>query len=149
MNGEDIKFMKLALKMAKKAASLDEIPVGAVLVRDGIVRQKAFNLTKSNKLKHAEKIVLENELLQGEKLLHDYTLYSTLEPCCMCAGIIILSRVGRVVYGCADPKGGAVNSVYTILSDGKLNHSPKLTKGVLREESSKLLKTFFKKKRIL
>ena len=143
-------YMRIALTEAYQAAELDEIPVGAVLIDDqkNIVAQAA-NQTRHNQnpLGHAEKIVIEKALAEGKKFLYNYTLYVTLEPCIMCSGLIVLSRIGKVVYGCRDPKAGAAGSLYNILQDKRLNHNPVITAGVLEEECSQLLKSFFTQKR--
>ena len=140
-------WMKIALDEAKKALEEDNIPVGAVLVKDDRLIAKAHNDTKSQTvLSHAEKIVIE-KALETDKYLYDYTLYVTLEPCTMCAGSIVLSRIGRVVYATKDEKTGAVGSLYNILLDKRLNHNPKISYGVLKEEASELLKKYFREKR--
>lgn len=139
-------FMRLALDEAEAAFASDEIPIGAVLVKDDKVILKAHNLTNetNNPLAHAEKLILDQA---PEKYLYDYTLYVTLEPCLMCAGMIIWKRVGRVVFGAYDPKGGAAGSVYNTLQDSHFNHNPLLTAQIMEEESAKLLKKFFQRKR--
>lgn len=139
-------FMRLALDEAETAFESDEIPIGAVLIKNDKVILKAHNLTNetNNPLAHAEKLILDQA---PEKYLYDYTLYVTLEPCLMCAGMIIWRRVGRVVFGAYDPKGGAAGSVYNTLLDSHFNHNPLLTTQIMEVESAKLLKKFFKKKR--
>ena len=143
----DLEFMQHALKLAKYAYQVDEIPVGALLVKENKIVAKAFNTTKHNRLAHAEKLVIEQVLGEHEKLLYGYTLYTTLEPCTMCAAIIVLSRVGRVVFGASDPKAGGCGSVYDVLEGGKLNHTPEVLGGVLAKECGKILKEFFREKR--
>lgn len=139
-------FMRLALAEAEAAFESNEIPIGAVLVKDDKVVLKSHNLTNetNSPLSHAEKLILDQA---PEKYLYDYTLYVTLEPCLMCAGMIIWRRVGRVVFGAYDPKGGAAGSVYNTLLDSHFNHNPLLTTQIMEVESAKLLKKFFKKKR--
>lgn len=146
---QDIEFMKEALAEAKQALTEDEIPVGAVLVRDGVIVTREHNRTRqqSNPLAHAEKLIVESILATGEKYLNDYTLYVTLEPCLMCSGILIWSRLGRLVYSAEDPKAGCVGSVYNTLCDAHFNHHPLVRKGVLAKESGVLLKDFFRSKR--
>jgi len=141
--------MELALSEAKLALAEDEIPVGAVLVRDNQVVASNHNRTRQlfNPLAHAEKLIIDKVLAEGEKFLQDYTLYVTLEPCLMCSGILIWSRLGRLVYAAADSKAGCVGSVYNALCDASFNHHPVVTSGILAEESSQLLKDFFKSKR--
>lgn len=145
----DSYYMQLALDEAKIAMAEDEIPVGAVLVNDNTVILAEHNRTKQrqNPLAHAEKLILDEMMLRGEKFLYDYTLYITLEPCLMCSGMIILSRIGKVVFGTADPKAGASGSVYQALLDKSFNHHPILKTGVLKEECALILTEFFKKKR--
>ncbi len=142
--------MRLAIDLAKEAKSLGEVPVGAVVVRDGRVIAKAFNLreTLEDPTGHAERIALT---LAGRALgtwrLDECTLYVTLEPCTMCAGAIVLSRIQRLVYGAVDPKAGACESLYNIVSDPRLNHRPEVFGGVLAEECGDLLRTFFRERR--
>lgn len=143
-------WMSLAIEEAKKAVICDEIPVGAVLIKNNEVIATAHNLTntQSNPLMHAEKLVIEKAILQ-DKYLYDYTLYVTLEPCLMCAGLIILSRVGTLVFGASDPKAGACGSVYNVLKDLRFNHHPELIHQVKENECAQLLIDFFKMKRII
>jgi len=145
---EDHKYwMKLALDEAVKAKNIGEIPVGAVIVKDNRVIASSYNLTnKIDQVSHAEKLVID-KALKYNKYLYDCTLYVTLEPCFMCAGAIILSRIGKVVFGASDEKAGAVGSLYNLLLDKRMNHNPIVVQGVLAEESSFLLKEFFKEKR--
>lgn len=143
------KFMSAAIDMAKKAARKDEVPVGAVIVRNNKIIAKACNLreTKKNPLAHAELLAINKaaKRMKGWRLL-GCTLYVTLEPCSMCAGAIINARVEEVVFGAYDPKGGAMGSLYN-LAEGKLNHVPRITGGILRDECALLLTTYFKSKR--
>jgi tRNA(adenine34) deaminase len=138
--------MQKALDMAKKAYESDEIPIGALLVKDDIVVNQEHNRTKefNDPLAHAEKLILDKA---PEKYLYDYTLYITLEPCLMCAGMIIWRRVGRIVFAAYDKKAGAVGSVYNALLDRHFNHNPKVTAGLFAKESQELLISFFKNKR--
>ena len=142
-------WMQLAITEAKKAFEEDEIPVGAVLVKNDKIVVKNHNRTNQlqNNLAHAEKLVIEEAIARGEKYLYDYTLYVTVEPCLMCAGIIIWSRVGKVVFASYDKKAGAVGSVYNALQDKNFNHRPQIVSGIFKEESSRLMKEFFKSKR--
>ena len=142
----DLYFMQVALQNAEEAFLHDEVPIGAVLVKDEVIIAQEHNKTRlyDNPLAHAEKLILDNVT---EKYLYDYTLYITLEPCLMCAGMIIWRRVGRVVFAAYDKKAGAVGSVYNVLLDKHFNHNPKLTSGILQEESTELLKKFFRSKR--
>ena len=141
-------WMFIALEEAKLALSENEIPVGAVLVRDDQVILKNHNRTRESKnpLSHAEMLILQ-EIMLKEKYLYDYSLYVTLEPCLMCSGAIILSKVGTLVFGAYDPKTGVVGSVYNVLTDKHFNHHPEIISGILSEECGKILIDFFKSKR--
>lgn len=145
----DIKFMALAMQEAKQALAEDEIPVGAVLVKDSQVICADHNRTRqlSNPLAHAEKLIIDKILDTKIKFLYDYTLYVTLEPCLMCSGLIIWSRLGRLVFAAKDDKTGCVGSVYNTLKDAHFNHHPKVTSGVMAEEAGSILKEFFSSKR--
>jgi tRNA(adenine34) deaminase len=139
-------FMHLALAEAEKAAAIGETPVGAVLVAGGEVLAAAHNMreTWQDPAAHAELLaVREASARLGRWRLSDATLYVTLEPCLMCAGALVLARVGRLVYGCRDPKAGALGSVYDVVRDGRLNHTYRITPGILEEESRQLLQGFF------
>jgi len=141
--------MSIALEEARLAALEDEIPVGAVLVKDNELVLRDHNRTRqmSNPLAHAEKLLVDKILLSKIKYLQEYTLYVTLEPCLMCAGTLIWSRLGRLVMGARDPKAGAVGSIYNVLADKSFNHHPEIVRGVLEAECSALLKGFFARKR--
>jgi len=146
----DISYMKLALQHAEIAAENGEVPVGAVLVTvDGQVFT-ACNapITTHDASAHAEMRVIRMacEAIKNYRLTGS-TLYVTLEPCTMCAGAIVHARIGRVVYGAADPKTGAVESLSAVLSDERLNHQPEITSGVLAGECGELLRSFFRAKR--
>lgn len=146
---EKEKYMSMALRMAKKAAKKDEVPVGAVIVRHGKVLASAYNLreSKKNPLAHAEILAIEkaSKKLKGWRLV-DCELYVTLEPCPMCAGAIINSRIDNVYFGAYDGKAGAFGSVYD-LAQGKLNHTPSVQGGILKEECALMLSSYFKGKR--
>ncbi len=147
---QDVYFMKLALKEAGAAFSEGEVPVGAILVTGGTVITSAHNLreTLNDPSAHAEIIALrEAARLAGNWRLNNATLYVTKEPCIMCAGAMVNARLGRLVYGCGDLKGGAVNSLYRILADERLNHQVEVIHGVLESECADLLKIFFKDRR--
>lgn len=148
-NQNDFYFMSLAIEEAKIALLEDEIPVGAVLVRTEEVIESEHNRTiqTSNPLAHAEKLIIERFISSGNKFLLDCTLYVTLEPCLMCAGLIILSRLKRIVFATSDTKAGCVGSIYNVLKDNHFNHQPQVLSGVMAVEASALLKTFFKAKR--
>ena len=147
LNPLDEKFMLVALKEAHKAAKKGEVPVGAVVVKDGKVISRGHNLTerKQSALVHAEMAVMTKA---SKKLkswrLNDCDLYVTLEPCTMCAGAVVLSRIQNLVYGTIDPKAGAVHSTARVMDNEKLNHRVKVTGGILKEECSRILSEFFK-----
>ncbi len=139
-------YMKLALEQAEAAARLGEVPVGAVLVHDGNVVARAHNRREiaQDPLAHAEILCLSRAAKAMETWrLTGATLYVTLEPCPMCAGALINARVDRVVYGCADPKAGAVRTLYALCEDPRLNHRVEVVRGVLSEQCSAILSEFF------
>lgn len=146
----DEKWMRLALKAAAAAAQLGEVPVGAVLIQDERLIAAAGNqpIGACDPTAHAEIRVLRDAARQlGNYRLPGTTLYVTLEPCLMCIGVIIHSRVARLVYGANDPKTGAVHSLYAIGADSRLNHSLDITTGVLEAECGDLLRNFFRERR--
>ncbi|MFD1019344.1 tRNA adenosine(34) deaminase TadA [Thalassobacillus hwangdonensis] len=140
-------YMQLAIAEAKKAEAEREVPIGAVIVHDGIVIARGFNLreTTQRASSHAEFIAIEhaNEAV-GSWRLEDCTLYVTLEPCPMCAGAIVQSRIPRVVFGAYDPKAGCVGSLMNVLEDDRFNHQAAVTGGVLEAECGELLSAFFR-----
>lgn len=144
---DDEKFMQMAISEAKKAEIIDEVPIGAVIVYDGKIIGKGHNIreTSQRTLSHAELIAIEqaNEKLKSWRL-EDCTLYVTLEPCPMCAGAIVQSRIKRVVYGAADPKAGCAGTIINLLQEDQFNHQVQLTSGVLEEQCSELLTSFFR-----
>jgi tRNA(adenine34) deaminase len=142
--------MRLALEEAEKAACIGETPVGAVLAVDGKVIAAAHNMreTWQDPTAHAELIVVrEASARLGAWRLRNAALYVTLEPCLMCAGALVLARVERVVYGCRDPKAGALGSVYDVVRDGRLNHTFRITPGIMETECRAVLQQFFEKLR--
>ncbi|TWT99976.1 tRNA-specific adenosine deaminase [Botrimarina colliarenosi] len=147
---EDLVYMQLALAEAQAAAAAGEVPVGAVIVcRDEIVAA-AHNQreTLRDPTAHAEMIAITQAAESlGAWRLEGCTLYVTLEPCPMCAGAIVQSRASRVVYGATDPKAGAVESLYTLLADDRLNHRPDVQAGVLAEPCGAILTEFFRARR--
>lgn len=150
---EDFKFMKMALQIAQLAEQRGEVPIGAVIVdqKSGKIVSKAHNLKESLKtpIGHAEIIALHRAAKKlGRWRLTDCTLYVTLEPCAMCAGALVQARLGRVVYATQDPKAGACESLFSIGQDQRLNHRFEISSGIMQNESSELLKSFFKKKRL-
>lgn len=147
---EDARFMKEALRQAKKAAKLSEVPIGCVLVKDGKVIARGYNRRNTDRttLAHAEMAVIKKaSKLCSDWRLEDCTLYVTLEPCPMCAGAIVQARIPRVVAGCMNPKAGCAGSVLNILDTPGLNHRVKFEKGVLEEECTELLQNFFRELR--
>jgi len=152
MNGSsnDLEFMKSALDEARAAGSRGEIPIGAVVVLDGVIVSRAGNRTigDCDPTAHAEVIALREAAHKiGNHRLLGSTLYATIEPCAMCAGAMIQARISRLVYGADDPKAGAVRSCFSILEHEKLNHRVDVTSGVLAEESVELLRAFFEVRR--
>lgn len=140
-------FMKQALEEAQQAALLGEVPIGAVLVYEGKIIARAHNLreTTQNATTHAELLVIQEACKKiGSWRLEDTTLYVTLEPCPMCAGAILQSRVPRVVYGARDQKAGCVDSLYRLLNDERFNHECDVTEGILAEECGQILTDFFR-----
>jgi tRNA(adenine34) deaminase len=150
LNHPDEEFMREALKEAHKASRKGEVPVGAVVVKDGKIVGRGHNLTekKQSALTHAELMAISQatKKLKSWRLV-DCDLYVTLEPCTMCAGAIVLSRLKNLVYGTTDPKAGAVDSTARVMENEKLNHRVKVTSGVLKEECSSVLTAFFKEMR--
>ncbi len=143
-------FMKEALKEAKKAYDKLEIPVGAVIVKDGKIVARAHNQkeTKCDTTNHAEILAIRkaSKKLKSWRLL-DCEMYVTLEPCSMCAGAIINSRIKKVYIGAMDEKTGAVGSVFNLFDDYKFNHKPEFETGILKDECEEILKSFFKELR--
>jgi len=150
MNKDDAYWMGKAVAQARKAEAMGEVPIGAVIVKDGAVIARGHNLreSKQDPAAHAELLAIRKA---AKKLsswrLTGATLYVTLEPCTMCMGAVILSRLERVVFGSYDPKGGAAGSLFDLSDDKRLNHSVMLTPGVRCEETSAMLSDFFAKLR--
>ena len=143
-------FMRLALREAARASEHDDVPIGAVLVREGEVIGAGHNEreVRADPTAHAEMIALREAArsLRSWRVL-DTVMYVTLEPCAMCAGAIVLARVPRVVFGAADPKAGAAGSVLDVLGEPRLNHRPQVQSGLLTEECADLLRAFFATRR--
>jgi tRNA(adenine34) deaminase len=143
-------YMREALKEAVKAFENDEVPVGAIIVHKGEIIGRAHNQIKMLKdpTAHAEIIAITQaaNFLQNERLT-DCIMYSTLEPCSMCAGAMVLSRIKNLIYAAKDPKTGAHDSVFRILNNKRLNHKIKVRAGLLKDEAASLMKEFFKIKR--
>jgi tRNA(adenine34) deaminase len=147
---DDDAGMRAALREAHASLVRDEVPVGCVIVHDGLVIGRGHNQVESlhDATAHAEIVAIgaaSNAL--GSWRLSDCTLYVTLEPCAMCAGAIVLARLGRLVYGAADPKAGACGSVLDVIGEPRLNHRVPVTREILGEECGELLREFFRKRR--
>lgn len=147
---DDRAAMQLALNLATDAGQLGEVPVGAVVVRDGVVIAARHNEreTTQDPTGHAEVLALRDAAhVIGQWRLNDCSLVVTLEPCVMCAGALMNARIGRLVYGAADPKGGATASLYNVCADPRLNHEPVVVHGVCEQEAQSLLQVFFAQRR--
>jgi len=147
----DEQFMRIAIEQAKVAEENGDVPIGAVIVYKNQIIGRAYNQREQlqDPTAHAEIIAITAAAAFLESWrLHNCTMYVTLEPCCMCAGALVLARMNRLVYGCDDPKTGAVKSLYNIVQDERLNHRLEVTSGVLADECSKLLQDFFQRRRI-
>ncbi|HIA73469.1 MAG TPA: tRNA adenosine(34) deaminase TadA [Gemmatimonadetes bacterium] len=143
---DDRVWMRRALELAKVAASTEEVPVGAVLVRGPEVLAEAHNRTvvDTDSTSHAELLTIRSASIdQGDWRLLGTTLYVTLEPCAMCAGAIVLSRIPRVVYAASDPRAGMAGSLGNLLQEPRLNHRCEVMSGLLAEESAEILRAFF------
>ena len=141
------KYMKEALRQARKAEALEEVPIGCVIVREGKIIARGYNRrnTDKNTLSHAElNAIRKASKKTGDWRLEDCTMYITLEPCQMCAGAIVQARVGRVVIGAMNPKAGCAGSVLNLLEHPQFNHQAEVEKGVLERECSEMLSAFFR-----
>lgn len=146
-----IKYMKAALKQAQKAYQLGEVPIGCVIVHEGKIIARGYNRrnTDKNTLAHAEITAINRASKKiGDWRLEECTLYVTLEPCQMCAGAIVQARIPSVVMGCMNPKAGCAGSILNLLNMPEFNHQVDVTRGILEEECSQMLKQFFKELRI-
>ncbi|MBS4179767.1 tRNA adenosine(34) deaminase TadA [Lederbergia citrea] len=147
MERTDEYYMRMAIAEAEKACDMNEVPIGAVMVLNGEVVSTAHNLreTDQNAVAHAELIAIEKACKKlGTWRLEGAELYVTLEPCPMCSGAIILSRIKKVVYGAADPKAGCAGTLMNLLGDERFNHQSEVIEGVLEEECGRLLSNFFR-----
>ena len=150
LSDEDARWMREALAEARRGLAEGEVPVGAVVVRDGEVIGRGHNASigQHDPTAHAEVLALrEGARKAGNYRLPGATLYATVEPCPMCCGTVLQARVSRVVFGAADPKAGAAVSLYRLLEDPRLNHRAELLGGVLAEECGALLRVFFELRR--
>ena len=150
MTDTDAKYMKEAIRQAKKAYAIGEVPIGCVIVRDGKIISRGYNrrTIDKNTLAHAELAAIK----KASKKLDDWrlegcTMYVTLEPCQMCAGALVQSRIARVVVGCMNPKAGCAGSILNLLQMPEFNHQVELETGVLEEECSQMMKDFFRELR--
>lgn len=151
MINDDEKYMKLAIKQAKKAAAIDEVPIGCVIVHDGKIIGRGYNRRNTDKstLAHAEIIAIKKaSKVLGDWRLEDCTMYVTLEPCQMCAGAIVQARIPKVVIGSMNPKAGCCGSVLNLLQVEKFNHQVETQTGVLADECSSMLTEFFRNLRL-
>ena len=147
---KDIAAMEMALDLARLAAGAGEVPVGAVVVREGIIIGRGYNqpIAHHDPSAHAEMLALRDAAQHlGNYRLSGCDLYVTLEPCCMCAGAIMHARIAHVYFGASDPKTGACGSIVNLFAEPRLNFHADVTGGVLAEESSRLLKQFFARRR--
>jgi tRNA(adenine34) deaminase len=153
MGAREEQFMELALDQARAALQHDDVPIGAVVVADDdrvLGSGRNERELRADPTAHAEVLALQEAAATlGSWRVLDATLYVTLEPCAMCAGAIVLARVPRVVYGCADPKAGAAGSVLDVLGEERLNHRPQVAGGVLADECAGLLRQFFAARRTI
>src|SRR2546430_5450671 len=146
----DETFMQEALRLAEKARTADEVPVGAVVVRQGKIISRGYNQVELLKdaTAHAEMLALtQAEAAVGDWRLTDCDLYVTKEPCPMCAGAVVHTRIRRVIFGCADPSAGAAGSMMNLLQMPTFNHRCEITSGVLQKECAAILQDFFRKRR--
>lgn len=145
-------YMKLAIQEAKKAWEMDEVPIGAIVVYKGEVIGKGHNLRENDQspIAHAEMIAIQEaaKYLNSWRL-EETTLYVTLEPCVMCSGAIVMSRIPHVVYGATDPKGGCSASLMNLIEDTRFNHRATVERGILEQECGDMLRNFFREKRNL
>ncbi|WP_016912565.1 tRNA adenosine(34) deaminase TadA [Mammaliicoccus vitulinus] len=145
-------YMKLAIQEAKKAWEMDEVPIGAIVVYKGEVIGKGHNLRENDQspIAHAEMIAIQEAAKHlNSWRLEETTLYATLEPCVMCSGAIVMSRIPHVVYGATDPKGGCSGSLMNLIEDTRFNHRATVERGILEQECGEMLRNFFREKRKL
>jgi tRNA(adenine34) deaminase len=146
----DLDLMRAALDEARKAEAAGDVPVGAVIAREGRIVASAHNrrIIDADPTAHAELLAIRAAAKAlGDWRLSGCTLAVTLEPCCMCAGAVVLARIDRLVYGASDPKAGAVDTLYRLCSDGRLNHRVEVVRGIRAEECGELLSRFFRAQR--
>jgi tRNA(adenine34) deaminase len=149
-NQNDEQYIRVDIDQARIAEGNGDVPIGAVIVHNNQIIAKAYNQREQlqDPTAHAEIIALTQAAAALENWhLNDCTMYVTLEPCCMCAGALVLARIDRLVYGCDDPKTGAIKSLYNIVQDNRLNHRVEVTNDVLADDCSALLQDFFARRR--
>ena len=147
---KEIRFMKEAIKEAKKAELIDEVPIGCVIVKDDKIVARGHNVreTKKTPLGHAEIVAIDKASKKLNRWrLDDCDIYITVEPCIMCSGAIIQSRIRHIYYGARDLKGGAIESSINVLEAKNINHHPEVTSGILEDECSNIISQYFKRKR--
>ena len=146
----DEQYMKAALKEAKKASLIGDVPIGCVLVQNDKIIARGYNRRNADKntLSHAELSVIKKASKKtGDWRLEDCTIYVTIEPCSMCAGTLLWTRIKKIVYGASDLKGGSLGSSFNLFEVKNINHHPEIVGGILREECGKMMSSFFKEKR--
>ena len=147
---KSVRYMKAALREAKKAELIDEVPIGCVIVKDDKIISRAHNMreTKQNPMGHAELIAIDKAAKKLKSWrLEGCDIYVTLEPCIMCSGAIIQSRINKIYFGAYDPKGGGLGSSINVLDAKNINHHPEVIRGILQEECSSIISNYFKNKR--
>ena len=147
---KSVRYMKAALREAKKAELIDEVPIGCVIVKDDKIISRAHNMreTKQNPMGHAELIAIDKAAKKLKSWrLEGCDIYVTLEPCIMCSGAIIQSRINKIYFGAYDPKGGGLGSSINVLDAKNINHHPEVIGGILQEECSSIISNYFKNKR--
>ena len=152
MRALDVRFMRVALEEAQRAEEKGEVPIGAIVVRDSEILGRGGNrsISQNDPTAHAEIIALRQAAHRiSNYRLDGCTLYVTIEPCAMCAGAAVLARLKRLVYGCDDPKAGAVETLFRVADDRRLNHRVQVTRGVLEEECAASIRGFFQRKRAM
>ncbi|MFA7675411.1 MAG: tRNA adenosine(34) deaminase TadA [Endomicrobiia bacterium] len=150
MINKDIYFMQKALNCAKKAYNIEEVPIGAVIVKDNKIIAKGYNksITLQDSTAHAEIIAIRKACKKlNNYRLNDCSIYVTIEPCSMCVGALILSRIKKIYFGAKDIKAGGCGSVFNIASDNRLNHKIEVSSGLLEEECARIIKQFFQSRR--
>lgn len=147
---DKLKYMRAAMREAKKAMAINEVPVGAVIVKDGKIIARAHNVKeqKKNSIYHAEIVALQKACkVIGDWRLNDCDIFVTLEPCPMCAGALINARIGNIFFGAYDDRAGCCGTLYDLPGDTRFNHRPNVEGGIMQEECAEILKEYFRQKR--